>query len=353
MTHILKPSALALALLSPAGHADELRVAAWNLEHLKDSDLEGCVARREADYAAIAHQVEAFGVDVVAFQEVENEAAARRVFPLSEWNVEVSTRPIADSERTCWERPEALLGRLATGFAVRRGIAYRRNRDLSALAGGDPFLRWGSDITVTRDDRELRLLSVHLKSGCWGMEQDEDEVRDETCGVLYDQLGVLKDWGDARRGEAEDFIILGDFNRRLAIPDDRGWAALSPSDTPLRLLSLGRIARCDSRFVEYIDHLVLGGGAVQALVPDSFREIPRHGPHPDHCAVMADFDLGDRSIAKSESIPLVMAADNPFSRVSCDSSTAPSAPARCASTPSTTPASASGLSPSSWTPRRR
>ena len=175
MTHILKPSALALALLSPAGHADELRVAAWNLEHLKNSDLEGCVARREADYAAIAHQVEAFGVDVVAFQEVENEAAARRVFPLSEWNVEVSTRPIADSERTCWERPEALLGRLATGFAVRRGIAYRRNRDLSALAGGDPSLRWGSDITVTRDARELRLLSVHLKSGCWGMEQDEDE----------------------------------------------------------------------------------------------------------------------------------------------------------------------------------
>ena len=303
-------ASLILALLSASACANELRIAAWNLEFLKDTDLEGCIPREEADYAAIARQVEALDADIVAFQEVENEAAARRVFSPSRWYVEVSTRPMAVSNRTCRERPEALLGRLATGFAIRREIAYRREADLSALGGGNPFDRWGTDVAVTEGGRALRLLSIHLRSGCWGVEQDEDSGRASTCSVLHDQLRVLEDWSDARRGEGADFIILGDFNRRLAIPGDPGWARLSLPDAPLRLVTTGRISRCDPRFVEFIDHLVLGGRAAEALVPDSFREIPREGPHPDHCAIAAGFDLDAPRFAGPRSLPLVMAAEN-------------------------------------------
>ena len=42
-----------LALSSSSG-ALELRVSTWNLEHLADSNDEGCVGRRDADYEALA-----------------------------------------------------------------------------------------------------------------------------------------------------------------------------------------------------------------------------------------------------------------------------------------------------------
>ena len=283
---------LAAVLPAGAGHAGEVRMAAWNLEHLNDTDRGGCVARTRADYDALARQVAALDADVVAFQEVENEAAARRVFPAQEWHVAVSSRPTTGRGRACRDRPHARLGHLATGFAIRRGISWRRNGDLAALGESNPFQRWGTDITVTVSGLELRLLSVHLRTGCWGAAQDRDGGRTEGCAVLRAQMGRLKSWGDARRAEGTAFVILGDFNRRLAVPDDWAWGLLSPPSAPLRLATAGLVTRCDLRFRELIDHLVLGGGAEAMLVPGSVRDLPRHGPHPDHCAVLAQLRMG-------------------------------------------------------------
>ena len=133
--------------------AGELRIAAWNLEHLKDGDGEGCVGRTGADYAAIAGRLAALDAGIVALQEVENAAAAHRVFPASRWRVEMSLRPAAKRSLRCRGRPSARLGHLATGFAIRRGIGYRRNPDLKALGMGKGSRRWGTDITVTMDGR--------------------------------------------------------------------------------------------------------------------------------------------------------------------------------------------------------
>ena len=173
---------LVLSLAPLAGHAGELRIAAWNLEHLDDIDGEGCVGRTPADYATLARRIEELEVDVVAFQEVENAAAANRVFPASGWHVEMSRRPPMKRNRACWGKRGSRLGHLATGFAIRRGIAYRRNADLEALGAGNAFQRWGTDVTVTAGSRELRLLSVHLRTGCWGAKQDgEDREQESLC----------------------------------------------------------------------------------------------------------------------------------------------------------------------------
>ena len=69
---------LVLALAPPAGLAGELRIAAWNLEHLDDTRGEGCVGRSGADYTALARRIEELDVRVVALQEVENTEAAPR-----------------------------------------------------------------------------------------------------------------------------------------------------------------------------------------------------------------------------------------------------------------------------------
>ena len=252
---------LALGVAMQAGLAGELRIAAWNLEHLDDTEGHGCVGRDRGDYDGLARQIVELDADIVAFQEVENAAAARRVFPAPDWNVEMSTRPSSGPGRSCWDRPNAALGHLGTGFAIRRGIAYRRNGDLKALGMAGPFQRWGTDITVTEGGGELRLLSVHLKTGCWGARQDRVGRREHTCRTLRDQVKHLKAWADARRKENVPFVILGDFNRRLALPGDWAWGVLSPPASPLRLLTEGIGFRCDPRYPAFIDHLVAGGGA--------------------------------------------------------------------------------------------
>ena len=177
-----------LVLSAKASAAGELRIAAWNLEHLKDSDGEGCVGRTVTDYAAIADRLAELDADIVALQEVENAAAAHPVFPAAEWRVEMSARPATGRSARCRQRPLARLGHLATGFTIRKGIVYRRNADYRALGFGNPFQRWGADITVRQGGRQPRLLSVHLISGCWGARQDASGKprRRRTCNTLYD-----------------------------------------------------------------------------------------------------------------------------------------------------------------------
>ena len=285
--------ALLLSSCDDDERGPELRIAAWNLEHLDDTGMEGCQPREQADYDAVAAQVEELDLDIIAFQEVENETAAHRVFPSSDWHVEISRRPDGNTNLPCRGRPGQRLGHLATGFAIRRGIAYRRNADLEELGAASSFQRWGTDITVTENWQDLRLLSVHLASGCWGMENDEDPRDERICNVLRGQVTQLKAWADDRRAEGVAFVILGDFNRRLAVPGDWAWELLSPPSAPLHLPTADLTTQCDPRYTELIDHLVLGGGAADLLVPGSAHEWPREGEHPDHCAVSADFLLQD------------------------------------------------------------
>ena len=276
---------------------DVMRIATWNLEHLNDENGAGCITRDQGDYEAIAGQIREIDPDVVAFQEVENKDAAHRVFPKADWWVVVSNRSAPLQEpRECWEISGKYLHHQATGFAIRKraGLVYERQPDLESL-GGDPssFQRWGTGIIVTLGERSLRLLSVHLKSGCWSSSQDrsKSERTVASCATLTEQIGILRDWADAREQDGIAFGILGDFNRRFAVEDDRAWTTLSPGSSPLELLTADITYDCAPRFDEFIDHIVLDADAVALLVPNSTHEWLRDTLHPDHCAVSADLQM--------------------------------------------------------------
>ena len=289
-----KSLALAAVFAVSAAHAAELKIGAWNLEHLNDSDMEGCEPRIEADYAAIREQIEKSGVDLVAFQEVENLAAARRVFPEDEWAVEISSRPETGDISECWDWPGRYLKHLATGFAIRRGIEYSRNDDLVELALGNSFARWGTDITIG-NGAGIRMLSIHLKTGCWSTKEDGEERRAEACKTLRKQLEVLNAWIEDQWSSGRPFFILGDFNRNLAVPDDWGWNKLSSTSSgELHLLTRGIGARCDPRYKNFIDHLVAGPKAKERVVPGSFEELPNEYDQPDHCLIAAKLTISDQ-----------------------------------------------------------
>ncbi|TCZ78986.1 endonuclease/exonuclease/phosphatase family protein [Lysobacter sp. N42] len=272
----------------PGGHATPapgLTLASWNVEHLAERDGTGCRPRTAADYAAMRAHVERLDADVVAFQEVESRAAAERVFDPARWTVLVEERIGTPRTSACGGRAKGQTIRAQrTGFAIRKGLPFDRQPDLTALQLGDPDLRSGVDVILRpRGGQPLRLLSVHLKSGCSAGD------RNEACPVLFRQVPVLEQWIDRRAAEGMRFAVLGDFNRRLALPGDAVWAEwddASPANADLSLAAGDRTAQCNPRYRDFIDHIVLDRRAAADLA--GFDEATYAGEAlSDHCAISA------------------------------------------------------------------
>jgi endonuclease/exonuclease/phosphatase family metal-dependent hydrolase len=265
-----------------AAHAPgTLKLASWNLEWLNRSNGTGAVKRTEADYKRLRSYVDRLAADVIAFQEVDGPEAAVRVFDPARYRVHVATR--GDSQRT--------------GFAVRHGIELQVHPDYDALDVGQ--LRAGADITVHSGALTLRLLSVHLKSGCFdgplaGAQRD--------CQRLAQQLPLLEAWIDARGREKVAAVVLGDFNRRLfGRKDDPFWAQLDDADPPASDLwspTDGQRSSCWSGdYPAFIDHIVLNVPAKRASIGESFEllsydasDAARRNVLSDHCPISLSFD---------------------------------------------------------------
>ena len=263
-----------------------LRVASWNLEHLAERDGEGCRPRSEVDYAELRRHAGAIGADVVAFQEVESAGAARRVFAPDAWDVVIEDRAAAP-QGGCRGLAGQTLRAQKVGFAIRKGLDFIRNPDLAALGLGNVDLRTGVDITIG-GRTPLRLLAVHLKSGC----NSGRAPTDHDCDVLFAQASVLERWIDARAAEPSPFGVLGDWNRRVASRGDAFWAEVddgAPANADLTLAAGRQGASCKQRYREFIDHIALDSRAAVQAVPGSFAEYTYGLPeaeHPsDHCPV--------------------------------------------------------------------
>ncbi|WP_343699029.1 endonuclease/exonuclease/phosphatase family protein [Caulobacter sp.] len=269
---------------SPSPRAP-LRVATWNMEHLSEDGAQGCKARTDADYAVMRRYAEQLNADVIAFEEVESVKAAARVFDPAKYQLIIEERP-AGEHFACGGQEGRKLTRQAVGFAIRKGVSFERAPDLVDLALGNPNLRSGVDITVRAPGHApLRLLAVHLKSGCFS------GLGGQACPTLQQQVPVLERWIDARAAEPVRFVVLGDFNRRLARKDDVLWADLDdgqPANADLSLAEGTTTPKCDPRYSEFIDHIVLDARAGRDLV--GFEEqayAPADGHPSDHCPVVA------------------------------------------------------------------
>lgn len=286
-----------LVLALGIGDARALRLATWNLDHLAETNGEGCRPRTQADYEILRRYAEKLNADIVAVQNVENGRALARVFDPETWNLEISRRPTQSPPRECPNRPGSNLITQRTGFAVKKPIRYSRNPDLLALdVGGGNKHRYGVDITVEAG-APLRLLAVHLKSGCRAGRADDP---DENCTSLFDQQKVLKEWVAERAEDRIPFAILGDFGRQLQDAGDF-WQRLDEPNHSLRglMLSVGRQtpARCRAKYDKFIDFIVLNAQAARFLVPMSFHELRYDGKEEDfpsdRCPVGVELDLHD------------------------------------------------------------
>jgi len=275
------------AVSVPSMEQGSLRLAVWNMEHLAEANGTGCRPRTDADYAALRTYAEALNADVIAVQEVESRAAVERVFDPSRHVVVVEERVGSGRGGACRGEDGLTIRDQRTGFAIRRGLSFDRQADLVALQLGNADLRSGVDIVVRPQGGEpVRLLSVHLKSGC------SSGDRNAACPVLMQQVPVMEDWIDRRAGEAVRFAVLGDFNRRLAQAGDTVWADwddAQPADADLSLAAGTTGARCNPRYPDFIDHIVLDRRAAADQL--GFEERTYGGEAlSDHCAIIVTLD---------------------------------------------------------------
>jgi endonuclease/exonuclease/phosphatase family metal-dependent hydrolase len=253
-----------LILFAPApGWATDLKLATWNLAWLTlrpagDPALPRDVTPREPeDFARLAGYAQRLDADIVAFQEVDGPAAAARVFDPAQYTL------VFPDERDIQR----------SGFALRRGLFVTQNPDLDALdlfPGARFSLRRGTDLTVRAGDRTMRLLSVHLKGGCRDAGFAQPQVE---CETLAKQTRILANWVEARQREGIPFVILGDFNRAMAGPEDELQRALAAAAPITRVTErLGNPCWSTGRgATRFVDHIILGGEARDWLVPDSLR----------------------------------------------------------------------------------
>jgi endonuclease/exonuclease/phosphatase family metal-dependent hydrolase len=244
---------IAIVLLATCASAAELKLATWNLEWLtaRDHDLpQDAHPKRPEDIDLLQHYAIELNADVIAIQEVDGAAIAARVFPPDRYSIHMSRDRVVQR----------------VGIVVRRGIHYDVNPDLTSL-DVDPThaLRSGVDITLDLQP-PLRVLAVHLKTGCFDYRLTGRMGRN--CTELSEQLPPLQDWIRARQAEGIAFAVVGDFNRHMD-GHDQFWAALSGS-APLIRATEGHASPCWGG-ESFIDHIILGGAARDWLEPDTLR----------------------------------------------------------------------------------
>lgn len=267
-------------------HAHTLKISTWNLDWLTlrptgDPSLPSDVASRVPnDFVRLHAYAVHLNADLIGLQEVESTDAVARVFDPKDYTILLSEDDVIQK----------------TGLALRKSLTVKRNASLQELdtsaSSAAHHLRSGLDVTVSDGTTTLRVLVVHLKTGCWDQPLSQ---KHHSCPTLYQQFTILENWIAERQDEGVPYIILGDFNRRLTYADPlmRHMEGIAPLT-----LTTSRVASPCWYSEPFIDHILLGNDTRRWLVPDSLRVLTyQHDTDPtglsDHCPVSIQLNLPD------------------------------------------------------------
>ncbi|MGB1261828.1 MAG: endonuclease/exonuclease/phosphatase family protein [Cognaticolwellia sp.] len=299
MKKLLTLVTIALTFLSSATFAESLKVASWNIAWLGSHEYN---QRNDADYQKLAHYAQALDADVIALQEVESEKWAKKVFG-ADYDYYFTTKD--------WVQ--------RVGVAVRKSSGYKANA-VEYVELDQGLARRGMDVTLTKNGNSVRLLAVHMKSGCFDKALDQvsiakmpnsnkkEQYAKIACAELAKQAKPLEAWVDARAKEDVPFILLGDFNRRFvrdislnhseiqglwqSIDDEGAEALWAPT--------INAESKCwGGYYKDYIDHIVFDPRAKALYVENSFEQLVFDAKYTkelsqtlsDHCPISVELTL--------------------------------------------------------------
>lgn len=303
-------STLLLIWVPVPGIADDrtLTLATWNIEHLAADDGKGCRSRNSSQYEDLRKYLNRTRADVVAFQEVENLSAAKRIFSVADYDIHISERPSREFAVCSNSANNRLMQR--TGFAVRKdmkerlGIRAVRQPDVRELEAAYGSGRRGVYLLLEHVHGRnkvatcapLHLLSIHLKSKC--SYQAVEGKESNPCGILNKQIDVLSAWINARARSGQNFIIAGDFNRQLDQLSDAVWLRLEAGGKTGTYVDLEKalhgVKHPKPYYRKYpyaIDHVIYNQ-ALDGLIVEAKTSFDiEAGTYSDHLPLFAVFDL--------------------------------------------------------------
>lgn len=275
---------LTLVLAFPASAGMMIKVATWNIEHLRAAQGQGKNPRYAEDYLRLKQYATLLNADIFALQEIENEQALAKIFDPKLYQFFVSERK----------------GKQRTAFVVRRTLLVQRYPDLDGL-NTTGALRHGVDIEIETNQHRIRLLAVHLKSGCFEDSLPDPSTKGNHCEKLATQIPVLEGWIDARATDHTPLIVMGDFNRRFDAPGDEFWPKIDDGD-PVELdlfrATEGKYSECwYGEYPRYIDHIIYGRRVSEWVVSGSFEQLVYAESKSmakllsDHCPIAVTLDV--------------------------------------------------------------
>jgi endonuclease/exonuclease/phosphatase family metal-dependent hydrolase len=271
---------LIVACQTPQGAPDTtVTIGTFNIEWLGDgaSDTK---PRTDQECLLIADVISRTGADVLGVQEVENDAALRRVTRyLDGYKGYLTDAGIKQN----------------VGLIVRNDVDVQQLGTYDALTLGRRGLRPGYIVRCTKGSFDWVMMVVHLKST--SRHDSTNQLRDESRQIRTEQVALLKRWSDSviAAGKERDVIIVGDFND---FTSRRQNATLTPllESQSMQFLT-GALKSCKNDNWTTIDHVVVSSSAHQRVMKGSERmENTRAFLQPqmadavsDHCPVIVRF----------------------------------------------------------------
>jgi endonuclease/exonuclease/phosphatase family metal-dependent hydrolase len=244
-----------LLFLNNPALSEPLRLSTWNLEWLTSGQVTR-VARNQQDIRVLAQEFKRLQPDVLFFQEVNDKHAITQIVG-HQYQVIFSDR----AENAQKQHQFATINQY-TGLALKKGLKYDDPQDIQLT----PYskLRYATYIVLKQSNQPIHLLSVHLKSGCFGRLKRGKK----SCQQLQQQAHVLNQWLLQRERRHEAYIIAGDFNHHLADPQDWFWQQMTRQlKAPPRLATRETQSKCHVRsaknsahiyqYRKLIDHIVI------------------------------------------------------------------------------------------------
>jgi len=260
-------------------------IGTFNMEWLGDG-VDDRKPRTDQDYLRIADIVIKSGADVLAVQEVENQAALDKVLRYLE-----GYRGFVSSGGN----------QQRVGVIYRADVDVRRVGELAALQLDQPQrLRPGLILACRKGAFDWVQVVVHLKST--SRYDSTAALMDASRSIRERQAGVLRAWVDSvlQDGTERDVMITGDLNDYPGRSRNATLGPLTSSDD-LRFVTKDLVS-CRNRNWSVSDHVVVSGQATSRLIAGSERtenHFEYLGPQAaeqvsDHCPVVVRFStLGE------------------------------------------------------------
>ncbi len=259
---------------------DDICVATFNIAWLGDGKSDR-IDRIEEDYKNVADVISQIEADVIALQEIENDAAIKRVLKyLPQYDYFIDNNAGAQNV----------------------GLIYNRELEVEILdvyepvTTGNKRLRPGLWARIKKGNFDFYAMVVHFKSTSRYDKGEEGKKRSR--GIRRKQAEVINHWADSllHNGSEQDIIILGDFNDS---PVKKRYNTLNKINSKNLEFVTADLYSCKFEKLKGIDHLLVSTSAKERLLAKSIGVYNLHKAYKkniaknisDHCPVFARFDI--------------------------------------------------------------